>query len=135
MQIGKFPFTKIDDSPFGEIYRPYVIVHMYTKKKKDWLISNMIADFGADYTLLPKKYATTLGIDLAEDCIVSTTVGVGGSETVYLYNNLLIKIGQWQEKIPVGFLERDDIPPLLGRLKCMEILKVTFENRITTLEK
>lgn len=79
MQIGEFPFTKIDDSPFGEILRPYAIV--------------------------------------------------------YLYKNLQIKIGQWQEKVPVGFLERDDIPPLLGRLKCMEILKVTFENRITTLEK
>ena len=76
-----------------------------------------------------------MGINFAEYCIVNTTLGVGGSETVYLYKDLLIKIGQWQEKIPVGFLERDDIPPLLGRLNCIEVLKVTFENRITTFEK
>ena len=135
MRIAQFPFRKIGKGPLGEIFRPYAEVLIFVKKKKIWLPANMVIDSGADYTLLPRRYATLLEIDLAQDCIAETTLGVGGSETVYLYRKLLVKIGNWQKEIPVGFLERDDIPALLGRLDFMEILKVIFEDRRTTFEK
>lgn len=135
MRIAQFPFRKIGKGPLGEIFRPYALVLILAKKKKIWLPANMVVDSGADYTLLPRKYATLLEIDLAQDCIAETTLGVGGSETVYLYKKLLVKIGSWQKAIPVGFLERDDIPALLGRLEFMEILRVVFENHKTTFEK
>ena len=133
MQI-EFPFTKISKGPLGEIFRPYAEVLIFAKKRKVWLPANMVIDTGADYTLLPRKYAISLGIDLSNDCIAETSLGVGGSETVYLYKNLLIKLGSWQKKIPVGFLERDDIPALLGRLEFIEALKVIFENHKTIFE-
>lgn len=99
-----------------------------------WLPVNMVVDSGADYTLLPRKYALILDVDLGKDCLVETSLGVGGSETVYLYKKLLIKMGSWQNEIPVGFLERDDIPALLGRLEFIEILRVVFENHKTIFE-
>lgn len=61
---------------------------------------------------------SVLGIDLQKDCEVETTLGVGRSETVYQYKGLSIKIGNTEFKIPVGFLERDDIPPpFFGEIK------------------
>ena len=135
MQVAQFPFTKIGKGPLGEIFRPYAKVLIFAKKKKTWLPANMVVDSGADYTLLPRRYAITLGIDLASDCIAETTLGVGGSETVYLYKKLLVKMENWQNEIPVGFLERDDIPALLGRLAFIESLKVIFEKHKTTFEK
>jgi hypothetical protein len=135
MRIAQFPFTKIGKGPLGEIFRPYARVLIFAKKKKIWLPANMVVDSGADYTLLPRKYAIALGIDLAQECIAETTLGVGGSETVYLYKRLLVKMGSWQKEIPVGFLERDDIPALLGRLDFMEVLKITFEDYKTTFEE
>ena len=135
MQIEQFPFTKIGKGCLGEIFRPYAKVLIFVKKKRVWLMSNMVVDSGADYTLLPKRYAIALGIDLAKDCRAETTLGVGGSETIYLYKSLLVKINNWQNKISVGFLERDDVPALLGRLEFMEVLKVVFENHKTTFEK
>ncbi len=68
-------------------------------------------------------------------CVPKTTLGIGGSETVYLYKSLGMKLGKWQRNVPVGFLERDDIPGLLGRLEFIEVLKVTFENFQTRFEK
>lgn len=118
-----------------EIFRPYAKVLIFAKKKKTWLPANMVVDSGADYTLLPRRYAIALGIDLANDCIAETALGVGGSETVYFYKKLLVKMEDWQNEIPVGFLERDDIPALLGRLAFIESLRVIFEKHKTTFEK
>jgi hypothetical protein len=94
----------------------------------------MIVDSGADYTLFPKKYAAILGIDLGQECTVETTLGVGGAESVYQYKKLPVKIGNWQKKIPVGFLERNDVPPLLGRLECLEVFHLHFKNKQSIFE-
>jgi len=135
MQINKFPFTKVSRSYFGTIYRPYIDpVWLFSEKRNDWIFSRMIVDTGADYTLLSRRYAINLGIDLIKECLAETTLGVGGSETVYLYKNLKIKIGNIEQIIPVGFLERDDVPPLLGRLKCLEDLEVILKNHQTILK-
>ena len=93
----------------------------------------MVIDSGADYTLLPKRYAGILGINLT-DSNVESTIGVGGSETVYQYQNLTVKIGDYQIRIPAGFLERDDLPSLLGRLDCLEKFRLIFENKQSRFE-
>ena len=134
MEIGRFPFKKIGKEYLGIIQRPYAIVFIQSKHK-EWYPIEMLVDTGADYTLLPRKYAYILGIDLTTECVAKTTLGIGGSETVYLHKSLPIKLGDWLRKIPVGFLERDDVPPLLGRLEFIEILKVIFENYTTTFER
>lgn len=135
MPIVKFPFTFIDKTKLGKIYRPYAIVFVFSKRRKKWQPIEMIVDTGADYSLFPKRYAEILGINLNLDCQVETTLGVGGVETVYQYRKLPIKIGSWEKKIPVGFLERDNIPPLLGRLECLEMFNLIFKNFVSIFER
>lgn len=91
----------------------------------------MIVDTGADYTILPRFYAYDLGINLHKDCMAYQTFGIGGSEKVYLLKNAKVKLGRWERFVPVGFLNRDDIPPLMGRQEFLEIFKVTFINHST----
>lgn len=134
MQQIRFPFTFIGKTKLGKIYRPYAIILVFSKLTYKWLPVEMVVDSGADYTLFPKRYAQILGIDLNLECQAETTLGVGGAETVYQYNGLPIKIDNWKQEIPVGFLERDDIPSLLGRLECLEKLRLTFADKITVLE-
>lgn len=105
MRIAEFPFTKIGRGHLGDIFRPYATVLLFAKTRKIWLPVNMVVDSGADYTLLPKRYASVLGIDLARDCVVEMSVGIGGSERVFLYREQLARLGKWQKKIPVRFLE------------------------------
>lgn len=135
MVIAKFPFKKIGKTELGEIFRPYGKVFLFSEKRNKWIPIEMLVDTGADYTMLPKRYADLLKIDLNVECFPSTTLGIGGSETVYLYKNLLVKIGNWEKKIPLGFLERDDIPPILGRLQLLEILKLIFYKKQIIFEK
>jgi hypothetical protein len=91
----------------------------------------MIVDSGADYTILPRFYAIDLGIDLKQDCLSYQTFGIGGSEKVYLLKNTKIRLGKWERFIPVGFIDRDDIPPLLGRQEFLETFKVTLASHST----
>lgn len=132
MQLIKSPFSFIGKTKLGNVYRPYIIVLFYSKLIGKWLPIELVVDTGADYTLLPSRYATLLGIDLESDCYKEKTLGVGGSETVHQYPNLPVKINNWKKNIPVGFLGRDDIPALLGRLGCLEIMKLTFEKHSTS---
>jgi len=135
MQITQIPFKKIGKTELGMISRPFIDVALLSKIRQIWWPIEMLVDSGADYSMLPRKYADNLEIDLNADCTPLTTSGIGGSETIYLYKGLKIKINNWQKKIPVGFLERDDVPPLLGRLQCLESLEVIFKEHQTILKK
>ena len=133
-QIINSPFTFIGSDEFGEIHRPYVFIKVYSKLINSWREVRMVVDSGADFTLLPKRYAEILGIDLDKECKLDSSSGIGGEEKIYQYKNLPIKIGSWEKIIPVGFLMRDGVPPLLGRLGCLEVLKVIFNNKRTVFE-
>lgn len=135
MKILSSPFSFRGNGHLGNIYRPYVQLLITSDKIDEWIPIEMIVDTGADYSLFPKRYAELLGIDLEKECFEQITYGVGGKEGIYLYKKgIKVKRGGWQERIPLGFLGRDDVPPLLGRLKCLEILTLIMKNRTTILE-
>ena len=121
-----FPFEKRFSPLLGEIYRPIAKVLFYSAGKNRWYEVWMIVDSGADYTILPKYFAQRLGVDLKKDCRVFKTSGIGGEEKVYFLAGIKIKIGHWERNIPVGFLNKDEIPPLLGRHKFLETFEVLF---------
>lgn len=127
----KFPYEKEYSRIFGLIRRPIARVNFWSKKFERWLEFTMIVDTGADYTLFPYSKAEDLGIDLKKEGWVFQTSGIGGTEKVYLFKEMQMKLGKWTGTIPVGFLARDDIPPLLGRFKCMDRFDFRFSNFIT----
>jgi len=92
----------------------------------------MLVDTGAHYTLLPRVYAALLGVRVQRDCRRVRTAGIGGDERVYLLPQLQMRVGPWLRQIPVGFLNHDDVPPLLGRARCLDTFDVCFEGRRTT---
>jgi len=91
----------------------------------------MVVDSGADYSLLPRYMSGYLGINLLSDCKAFSTFGIGGKENVFLLEKAKIKLGAWEINAPVGFLERDTVPPLLGRHGFMEKFSTIFFNHKT----
>jgi len=87
----------------------------------------MVVDTGADVTLLPRWLARVLNVDLKIDCRPIEMSGIGGNETVWLARHMRARLGPWQRWIPLGFLERDDILPLLGRKDFSETFRMVFE--------
>lgn len=129
-----FKFKEYNSNIFGSVHRPIAEVFFYTKDKS-WQPITTIVDTGADYTLLPKFLAASLGINLLKNCKVITTQGVGGHSQVYLLKKKIkVRIGEYERKIPLGFLNNDSVPPLLGRQEFFETFKVVFENFQATFE-
>lgn len=122
-----FPYKSFQSPLFGVVKRPVAKADFWSKEFKKWIRYTLIVDTGADYTLLPSVAALDLGIDLEKNCYQIETFGIGGKETVYiLKKKISIKIGNHEEKIPLGILGRDDVPPLLGREKCLNKFSLLF---------
>lgn len=128
-----FPFKEEKSPIFGSIRRPIAQVLFKNLSGAFWQPVTMIVDTGADYTLLPRFLAAVLGISLAKDCKVMTTQGVGGRSNVYMLKKKIpVKIGEFERKVPVGFLDSNYIPPLLGRQEFFETFRVIFDKFKTT---
>lgn len=130
-----FPYEEGRSDIFPIIKRPVAEVFFWSKLINGWLRYKMIVDTGADYTILPKYRAVDLGIDLQKDCTVKKTAGVGGSTKVFFFkSDMRIKIGRTELHIPLGFLDSNDVPPLLGRERCLNAVKVCFNNYKTQFD-
>lgn len=131
-----FAFKKEKSSLLGIIYRPVAIVFFQNKETGVFKPISMLVDTGADYTLLPRFLAQSLGLNLNKDCQKLKTSGVGGQETVFFCKQKVeVRLGDWQRKIPLGFLDDDFIPPLLGRHEFFETFQTVFDNRKLTFTK
>ncbi len=135
MRLLSSPFRFRGEGYLGKIYRPYLVIEITSKKIKEWIPLEVLVDTGADYTLLPKKYAGLLGINIEKECRAENTYGIGGREKIYLCKNkVVVKIGSFTKTVPVGFLSRDDVQALLGRLQALEVLTLIMKQCITTFE-
>lgn len=124
----KFPFRKEKSSILGTIYRPVARVFFWSKKGEGWIAVRMIVDTGADYTLLPRFMAQKLSVNLEKDCQIFSTYGIGGKERVYFLPKIKVRLGDWERIISVGFLERNEIPPLMGRHLFLETFETLFSS-------
>lgn len=128
-----FPYEEKRSNIFKVVKRPIALVDIWSTNLNKFLTYSFIVDTGADYTLLPKTIAKDLGIDILKDCYPYESKGIGGKEQVYfLKKKISIMIGEVKRQIPIGFLQRDDIPPLLGRHQCLDTFEVLFSKFTTT---
>ena len=123
----KFDFEYIDKIFFGDVYRPVAKVSFQAPLFKTWTDTWMVVDTGADFTILPRYLANDLGISFERDCMVDTTIGVGGQQQIYLCKTKInAKIGQITRNVPLAFFANDEVPALLGRLGFLETFDVQF---------
>ena len=132
----EFPYKYVTENYFGKLYRPYAkILVRNCLNSKLWLERVAIVDSGADFTLFPRKDAYLFGVSLTRDVTIDKTFCVRGSEKIFLYKRLLVKLGNKTLKIPVGFLDRNDVPALLGRQLFLDLFSVQFVKLKVKIEK
>lgn len=126
--VVKFGFEKVESRILGTIWRPLAQVVFQKKHSGKLRAVWMIVDSGADYTLLPRFMAEKLEIDVEKDCRVFQTSGIGGAEKVYFLPKINAQVGEFKREVPVGFLDRNEVPPLLGRHLFLETLETYFSS-------
>ena len=134
--LVEFPYRYVITNHFGKLYRPYAkILVRNCLIPKLWLERIVIVDTGADFTLFPRKDAYLFGVNLDKDITVDKTFGIGGAEKIYLYKDLVVKLGSVILKVPVGFLDRSDVPALLGRQLFLDLFSVQMAKLKVRFEK
>ncbi len=133
----KFDYEYVGKGFFGQVFRPVALVSFRSLKLDSWINIWMVIDTGADFTILPKYVSRDLKISLENDCIIDTTKGVGGEQTIYLCKNkVTAKIGNVKRLVPFGFFANDEVPPLLGRLGFLETFDTSFlKSHITVFKE
>lgn len=131
----QFSDERIDSPAFVATFRPSAEVWLQSRATGKWYPVTMIVDSGADATLLPRWIAQILGIDLKRDGQPVEMSGVGGDEIVWLVRNVNARLGTWERWIPIGFLDHDNIMPLLGRKDFFETFRVTFTDHTVTFSE
>lgn len=91
----------------------------------------MIVDTGADYCVFPASVALDVGVALGA-CEPHTASGVGGQQQVFVHRAARMRLGPWELLVPVGFVEREDLPPLLGRSHCLDRFDLRLRQFATT---
>lgn len=123
----RFRFEQAGKNRFGPIYRPVAQVSFQSPNIDLWMHVWMVVDTGADYTLLPRYLASKMRISLETDCVKESTFGVGGEQTMYFVKEKVkAKIGKFERRVPLAFLDSNEVPPLLGRLGFLETFDVSF---------
>ncbi|MDP3734951.1 MAG: retropepsin-like aspartic protease [bacterium] len=128
----EFPFEKSHSPVLGDVWRPVAQVFFRARNADLWREVWMIVDSGADYTLLPRYMAEHLGVNVEHDCKIFYTSGIGGTEKVYFLPKIDAQLGDFERTVPVGFIDRNEVPPLLGRHLFMETLETYFSSKHRT---
>jgi hypothetical protein len=94
-----------------------------------------VIDSGASHCIFHADFARHLGIDLPS-CPTATTLGIGGSESLYLHD-LTLYIPGGPSTIKAGFKENLPIAGLLRMIGFFDHFKITFDSggQICILER
>jgi len=123
----KFPFENAGKGKFGYIRRPVAKVTLKSLRKKIDVDIWMVVDTGADYTIIPRHFASKLRISLERDCDKDSTFGVGGDQVIYfLKEKIEARLGDFSRRIPLAFFDNNEVPALLGRLGFLETFNTEF---------
>lgn len=122
------PYTVEESNIFGSVLRPRVKISLYSRVLSTWItIDDVLADTGADLSLLPKS----LGILIVGNIRQGKRYRMSGliSEKVrYFYlHPIKVKLGKRKFESIFAIGARDDIPPTLGRSTALDKMNIAYQ--------
>lgn len=126
-----FAYERRPSAILGTTPRPVAQVELYSWRFGRWLSYTMVVDTGADFCVLPSPVAQDLGLERRPGTRHAVS-GIGGQQAIVLYHRLPMRLGPWQLQVTVGVVARDDLPPLLGRHRCLDAFDLRLRHFVST---
>lgn len=126
--LARFVFKHYKTNNLGDVFRPEIEIELWSDAFREWQRYRVLVDTGADYTIMPRYVASLLGVKIDRRQLKETH-GLGGVQKVFFVNEVAMKIGKSEKKIPIGFVDNNQIPLLLGRHQAFETFTVLFNGR------
>lgn len=135
--MPKFKYKQEESGIFGKVKRPLIDLKIFSSPKRKWIsINDVLADTGADISILPKG----LGESIIGDITTGRYLEIRGITPLaflgVFIHHLNCKISDITFRGIFAIANSDDVPPLLGRVKGLDLLEATFykgkETRLST---
>lgn len=132
-----FSYKEKESGIFGKTKRPLIDLHIFSEIKKKWLfLAEVLADTGADISILPRTIGESLVKDIKKGRYLEIRGIAPGAYTEVFTHNLVCKIGEIEFKAPFAIADSDDVPPILGRVKGLDLFEAIFyKGKETVLTK
>lgn len=134
MPTLRFPYRTGHSDLLGRVRRPLLTVSIFSQRFSEWIeIQNLLADTGADLTLLPSHLGEVLLLDIrdAKSGIVRGIVP-GRGLRIYLHR-LSLRIGSRSFRGTVGVADSSAVPALLGRHQALDHFTAVYSRGRTLI--
>ncbi len=127
MPAIKYKYREKHSKIFGTVLRPLVDIEVWSKINNDWeIIDNVLADTGADISILPRFLAEPLVKDITIGQYVEIKGVVPNTVLIAFIHSTRIRINEREFETKVAFADSNDVPPILGRYKGLDLFEVTY---------
>ena len=110
-------------------------VYSFTRNK--WLeLKDVLADSGADLSILPRDIGEALLEDITKGKIAEVKGVISYAKLTVFINTLKFRINSKEFELPVAIADSDDVLPILGRVKGLDLFNVNFsKGKTVSLEE
>jgi len=123
----EFPYLDEESDIFGRIKRPRILMNIFSTLKSKWIsIDEVLADTGADLTILPRFMGRLLVDDITSGKYFEIKGVVPGAKLIVYVHELRIKINDKEFNSPVGIADSDDVPAIFGRANGLDLFEANF---------
>lgn len=134
--MPSFKYKEGKSSLFGIIKRPLISLEIYSQKLHRWIfLEKVLADTGADISLLPRFMGNLLVDDITTGIYKKIRGIVPNTFLNGFMHNLKIKIADREFTAPVFIADSEDVTPILGRARALDLFKACFDGDFTIIEE
>lgn len=128
MPVLRLPYRAGQSDLVGQIRRPLLTVSLFSERFHEWVeIQNVLADTGADLSLLPSHIGELLVPDIA-DGTTGTVRGIAPGRGLHVYlHRLSLRIGSRSLRGTVGIAASAAVPALLGRYQVLDRFTAMYQ--------
>lgn len=122
----RFHYKKCDSGIFGTVQRPLISIDVKSYDG-EWIhLRDVLADTGADISILPRD----IGEILVEDITKGKTIELRGivpyAKLIVFVHRLYFRIHDKEFIAPTAIADSNDVVPLLGRTKGLDVFEILF---------
>ncbi len=122
------PYVDEESTVFKTVRRPKLDLSFYSKQMRCWVkIENILADTGADISVLPKSLGLLLIGDFKNGLRYKVS-GLTPDSIDHMYiHKLSVKLGNKKFRTDFAISNSDNVPPTLGRRGALDKFEVVYQ--------
>ena len=126
--MPSFDYKKQSSDIFGKVLRPLMELEIYSEIEKEWIkVKDVLVDTGADISIIPRNTGELILTDITKGKMYEVKGVVLFAKLVVYIHKIKFRINSKELELPVAAADSNDVIPILGRAKGLDLFNANFE--------